>query len=234
MKKYFCKQCGREILNTKHGSTYCRKHGYQLEKYGKFLDANPRNKFDSNEFRFVGNDIVEMDTYKSPTFEVDKTYLIDAEDYPLVSKYKWVTTNNGYAKSTNSNIYLHRLLVNSKLGQQVDHINVNVFDNRKCNLRICNNSLNSSNRKPYNKLNIKGIELHKTKNLYSAYFRINNKQYHSPCYKTKEEATFARFILEQIFREEVLTQFNEKEIKSLSIEQKENIINGIKKKFNIE
>lgn len=234
MKKNFCKQCGREILNTKHGSTYCRKHGYQLKKYGYFLDANPRNKFDPNEFRFIGNDVVEMDTYKAPTFEADKTYLIDAEDYPEVSKYKWVTATNGYAVSANTKVYLHRLIADAKPGQQVDHININILDNRKQNLRVCGNSLNSSNRKPYNILGIKGVEYHKSKNLYSAYFRVNYKQYHSPCYKTREEAAFARFILEQIFREENLTQFNINEISSLTIEQKESIINGIKRKFNIE
>lgn len=233
MKKSFCKQCGREIINTKHGSTYCRKHGYQLEKYGKFLDENPRNKFDPNEFRFIGN-TVEMDTYKAPTFEVDKTYLIDAEDYPKVSKYKWVTNNNLYAVSTNKKIYLHRLIADAKPGQQVDHININVLDNRKQNLRICSNSLNSSNRKPYNELGIKGVEYHRTKGLYSAYFRVNYKQYHSPCYKTIKEAAFARFILEQIFREEKLTQFTANKVNSLTLEQKESIINGIKKKFNIE
>jgi hypothetical protein len=37
-KKYFCKHCGRVILNSNHGTDYCRKHEYQLKKYGKFLD----------------------------------------------------------------------------------------------------------------------------------------------------------------------------------------------------
>lgn len=233
MERKFCIQCGREILNSKHGSTYCRKHGYQMEKYGKLLDSNPRNKFDPNEFRFIGNDIVEFDTYESPSYNVHKTYIIDAEDYPEVSKYKWVSDNSGYAKSVNNNLFLHRLLLNAKIGQQVDHINLNILDNRKENLRICNNSLNSSNRKPYGKLSIKGVEKHKN-GKYSAYFRINDKQYHSPCYTTAEEASFARFILEQLFRAEKLTQFNSEYINSLSIEQKTNIIQGIKNKFNVE
>lgn len=233
MERKFCIQCGREILNSKHGSTYCRKHGYQMEKYGKLLDSNPRNKFDPNEFRFIGNDRVEFDTYESPSYNVYKTYIIDAEDYPEVSKYKWVSDKSGYAKSINGNLYLHRLLLNAKLGQQVDHINLNVLDNRKENLRICNNSLNSSNRKPYGKLSIKGVEKHKN-GKYSAYFRINDKQYHSPCYNTAEEAAFARFILEQLFRDEKLIQFNSEYTNSLSVEQKVNIIQGIKNKFNVE
>lgn len=234
MKRLFCIQCGREINSNKHGSAYCRKHGYQMKKYGKLLDANPRNKFDQNEFRFIGNDVVEFDTYLSPTYEVYKTYKIDAEDYPTVSKYKWCTAKNGYAVSADKKIFLHRLLLNAKLGQQVDHINLDIADNRKENLRICGNSLNSSNRKPYNKLNIKGVEYHKGSHKYSAYFRKDNKQYHSPCYHTKEEASFARFILEQLFLDEKLTQFNDEYINNLTEEQKSVIIEGIKSKFNIE
>jgi len=236
-ERYFCKQCGREFFTNKHGSIYCRKHGYQIEKYGYCLDSNPRNKFDPNEFRFIGNDVVEFDTYKEPSWCVDKTYTIDAEDYPLVSKYHWVSDINGYARTRLSNgkiVLLHRLITDAKLGQQVDHINLNVIDNRKENLRICSNSLNSSNRKPYNKLGVKGVEYHRKENKYSAYFRIDNKQYHSPCYKTIEEAAFARFILEQLFREEQLTQFNDSYINNLTIEQKENIIDNIKRKFNIK
>lgn len=232
-KRFFCKQCGREFFTIKHDSTYCRKHGYQIEKYGHCLDSNPRTKFDSNEFRFIGNDKVEFDTYTEVTCDINKTYTIDAEDYPVVSKYHWTTTSNGYAKN-NNNVFLHRLLLDAKPGQQVDHINLDITDNRKNNLRICNNALNSSNRKPYNKLNIKGVEYHKRNNKYSAYFRVNYKQYHSPCYKTIEEAAFARFILEQLFRKEKLTQFNSSYINTLTLEQKEYIISSVKNKFNIE
>lgn len=229
----FCIQCGREIINSKHGSVYCRKHGYQIEKYGKLLDANPRNKFDPNEFRFKGNNVVEFDTYSSPSYNVFKTYLIDADDYPTVSRYKWVSDSSGYARSVSNSIYLHRLITNAKPGQQVDHINLNVQDNRKENLRICGNSLNSSNRRPYNRLSVKGVEQHKN-GKFSAYFRKDGKQYHSPCYASKEEAAFARFILEQLFCEDRLTQFNNDCISAISTEQKEKIIQGIKNKFNIE
>ena len=231
MKEYYCEVCGRKHTG-KHSSHYCRKHDWQIKKFGKVLDSNPRTKYDPNEFRFIGNDIVEFDTYKSPTFEVDNTFIIDAEDYPLVSKYKWNSYNGGYASTGQNSILLHRLIMNAKKGQQVDHININTFDNRKCNLRIADNSLNSSNRKPYNKYGIKGIEYHKSLNKYSAYFRINDKQYHSPCYKTKEEAAFARFILEQMFRKDKLTQFSTDLINTLNETQKRNIIESIKNKFN--
>lgn len=232
-KKYFCKCCGREILNSNHGTTYCRKHGFQLEKYGKFLDSNPRNKFDPNEFRFLKDNIVEFDVYSLYTFNVIATFKIDAEDYPLVSKYKWSLSAQGYARTLKDGkfLLLHRLILDPKEGQQVDHINLDIKDNRKSNLRIADNSLNSSNRKPYNKLGVKGVEYHKNINKYSAYLRVYHKQYHSPCYSTIEEASFARFILEQCFRKESLTQFSD--YSSLTEIQKEKIINDIKIKFNL-
>jgi hypothetical protein len=229
MKENYCVICGR-IISSKCSTKYCKKHHFQLQKYGKVLDNNPRTKFDPNEFRFIGNDIVEFDTY-DVSGNVVATYKIDAEDYPLVSKYKWRTIK-GYASYGAKIHYLHRLITNAKDGQQVDHINLDITDNRKCNLRFADNSLNQSNKRGYNKFNIKGIEYHKSINKWSAYFRIDNKQYHSPCYSTKEEATFARFILEQMFRKESLTQFSENLINILDIAQKENIIQGLKNKFN--
>lgn len=229
MVEHYCIACGRKI-EGKSSTTYCKKHLWQIKKYGKILDNNPRTKFDPNEFRFIGNDIVEFDTY-DVNGNVVSTYKIDAEDYPIVSKFKWRTIK-GYASYGSSIHYLHRLLLNAKVGQQVDHINLDITDNRKCNLRIADNSLNQSNKNGYNKSSIKGIEYHKTINKWSAYFRINNKQYHSNCYKSKEEAAFARFILEQMFRTEKLTQFSEDLINTLTESQKKTIISDLKHKFN--
>lgn len=232
MKEYYCKQCGRKYDGSKHSKDYCRKHESQLALYGKFLDSNPRNKFDPNEFRFIGDNIVECDVYEHITNNVIDTFIIDASDYPLVCKYKWSLNAQGYIRNSNQ-VKLHRLIMDAKAGQQVDHINLNIKDNRRLNLRIADNSLNQSNRNPYNILNVKGVEKHNN-GKYSAYFRINDKQYHSPCYNTINEAAFARFILEQTFRKEPLTQFTTELVDSLNVEQKSSIIEGIKSKFNID
>lgn len=232
MEKHFCEQCGREIT-TKNSTHYCKKHFWQLQKYGKFLDSNPRTKYDPNEFRFKEN-YVEFDTYLS-TGDIQVTYKIDTEDYPKVAKHKWFTNKSGYAMTRIKTkiVFLHRLLLNPFPGQQVDHISLDITDNRKSNLRLCNNSLNQANRHPYNSLNVKGVQYHKALNKYSAYFRIEGKQYHSSCYDTIEEAAFARFIIEQSFCNESLTQFNDDYIKKLSQTQKQKIIADIKNKFNL-
>lgn len=43
--------------------------------------------------------------------------------------------------------YLHRIIMNVPDNKQIDHINHNTLDNRKCNLRICSNKENMHNLK---------------------------------------------------------------------------------------
>lgn len=204
-----CPVCGRlHTYRTKE--SLCKKHYHQLIKYGKTLDNNPRTKFDTNEIRIKG-DIAELDLYDL-NGNVIKTAIFDAEDYPIVSRYKWDLTKSGYCRSGISSIFLHRLVIGCPNGSQVDHINLNPMDNRKCNLRVCQNGLNQANRYPYNKWNIKGIEQHNN-GKWSAYIRKDNKQYHSPTFNSKEEAIYARYIMEQfIYPNDVLTQHIQIEI----------------------
>jgi hypothetical protein len=83
-----------------------------------------------------------------------KVSLIDDEDWELISKYNWHATEDGntfYVKSSCTknykNLSLHRLIMKVKRGEQIDHINHNGLDNRKCNLRICTNHQNHWNIK---------------------------------------------------------------------------------------
>lgn len=77
----------------------------------------------------------------------DVTVLIDDEDEFLATNKKlYVIKNNKHLYVINSDRkYLHRLLVGAEKGQVVDHINHNTLDNRKDNLRKCNQSVNKLN-----------------------------------------------------------------------------------------
>jgi len=76
-------------------------------------------------------------------------YKIDDEDYQFLCKYKWKTNIGGYAYANfnSGSFYMHRMIMDAPKGLEVDHIDGDVTNNQKENLRICTGRNNSCNRK---------------------------------------------------------------------------------------
>jgi hypothetical protein len=74
--------------------------------------------------------------------------LLDAEDAHLISNRRWCTDTNRYwvAKINNKQVRLHRLVMNCKDDEFIDHINGDRSDNRKLNLRVCTVAENCMNK----------------------------------------------------------------------------------------
>jgi hypothetical protein len=91
-------------------------------------------------------------------------FLVDDEDVTLhVQGRGWTVNSGGYVHATIQGIQrpLHRLLMGLEPGdpRQVDHINGNRLDNRRCNLRVCTareNRRNARKRKD-NTSGFKGV-----------------------------------------------------------------------------
>lgn len=84
-----------------------------------------------------------------------KVALVDDEDYEWLMQRRWyyVSTRSGYASTRETNaqgrpitIYMHRLILNAAPDQQVDHINHDTLDNRRCNLRLATKTQNRQNQ----------------------------------------------------------------------------------------
>ena len=73
--------------------------------------------------------------------------------------------------------------------QKVDHINHDVRDNRKENLRICTNRQNSMNRSNQDG---EGVSYRKDKKKWKAYINDNYRQIFLGYFHTKDEALEAR------------------------------------------
>lgn len=118
-----------------------------------------------------------------------KFALIDKQDYPLVSRFSWQAQlrSNGkgwYAVSRAGR--MHRIILGVKSDVIVDHINSNGLDNRRKNLRIGNQSLNSVNRITTPGRFLRGVR--KKGNKWQAYIKIKGKQQSLGYYGTQEEA----------------------------------------------
>jgi hypothetical protein len=130
--------------------------------------------------------------------------LIDTEDYQkIMDNGPWYIKADHHktyiahsinetigTKHTARTVFLHRYLMNPPKSLQVDHINGETFDNRKCNLRICTHAENQRN-KSKSKRNIsgyKGVSFSKTSGKWYARIVKDRKIIYLGQFSTPEEA----------------------------------------------
>jgi len=129
------------------------------------------------------------------TFEINspkygiKTVWIDLEDYDKIKEYKWYVKKDHYSgcfyvtshdlKTKNKkSIRIHRIIMDAKDGQIIDHINLNTRDNRKRNLRVVTaqqNAFNTKGRGKLSKFGLKGISWEKRSSKWRGSFMKNGK-----------------------------------------------------------
>lgn len=105
-----------------------------------------------NKYRFVDN-VCYIDCFNTKGV-LTGSIIIDKEDYDLIKDYQWHIENSrkglqyGQAstcsKLPTKTIRIHRLLIPNAI--QIDHINHNGLDNRRVNIRACNNRENNCNK----------------------------------------------------------------------------------------
>lgn len=116
--------------------------------------------------------------------------LLDKKDAWLLEKYKWYTSNRGYACSKKGDkpvIILHRLIMNCPDSIQVDHINGDKLDNRRANLRLATRAQNQQNKLKCKGKYLKGVT--KKKNRWQGQIGIEpGKREYLGSFLTEEEA----------------------------------------------
>ncbi len=121
----------------------------------------------------------------------DKYALVDASDYEYLMQWKWsaikaAKSEHWQAVRMTSRrephrrlIKMHRFLMGLDVGDsmEVDHINCNPLDNRRCNLRICTHRQNMRNRagKP-NRSGFKGVSWKSSHKSWRARIYIDGKE----------------------------------------------------------
>lgn len=162
---------------------------------GKTKSCGCDYKVSNQRFKKFNSYIIikEKNIVIGKTTNTNKEFYIDLEDYEKIKNISWYEANTGYIMHKDKKvIQLHRFITNCPKDKVVDHINHNVKDNRKSNLRICNQKENSQNRiiTKHGALNEKGITYIKDKD--SIYYIVQIGGKYRGCFKDLEKAKECR------------------------------------------
>jgi len=136
--------------------------------------------------------------YFSGVLGSGKFTLVDDEDYKELNNHKWFLSRNGYAccnmwiNGKRKSVLMNRMIMGNPIDKYVDHKDTDKLNNQRSNLRICNNSQNQANRKiqKNNPSGYKGVT-RKTKKMWAATIRKDNKNYHLGYFPEKIDAAKA-------------------------------------------
>jgi hypothetical protein len=122
--------------------------------------------------------------------------ILDDDDYKWLNKESIHINRIGkyfYVRINPSKQHIHRIISKCPKGLQVDHINRNTLDNRKCNLRNVTLQENLRNQiRNNNKTGYTGVAIHKQTGKYTAQLKHNYKKIHLGLFDTIKEAYEAR------------------------------------------
>lgn len=79
----------------------------------------------------------------------NKEALVSDSDYKALSQYKWHLVSTGYPATLyrgNRHFTMHRMITDAPKSRMVDHINGNILDNRRNNLRLVTVAQSNKNR----------------------------------------------------------------------------------------
>jgi hypothetical protein len=133
---------------------------------------------------------------------------IDDEDYVWASQFKWYKDSHGYAyRNAKINgrwttVRMHRELLNAPCGMDVDHIDGNILNNQRSNLRVCSHAQNCRNvtiRKNRKTSQYKGVSIDSARGCWQAYVghrnigRFNSEREAALAYNVAAQKYFGEF-----------------------------------------
>lgn len=119
--------------------------------------------------------LIQPEDYKLIPLTQGKYAMVDNEDFDKLKDINWCY-NNRYAKNNKIGL-MHRYIINTPIDSFTDHINQNGLDNRKSNLRLCNQSQNMANVKPIKNKSSKYKGVYWNKKEHKWYVQIKNKKF---------------------------------------------------------
>ena len=127
-----------------------------------------------------------------------KSAIVDDADYVGLMKNHWCFST-GYAmrgtwRDHKTHLMHRQIMGQPPQGMEIDHINGNRLDNRRCNLRFATRSQNIINKgcQPNNKLGVKGVSKRASTGRFYARIGAKGRKPYLGIFPTIEEAIAAR------------------------------------------
>lgn len=180
----------------------CQRHRCQVSKFGQII----KTYVDKNDYILHDNyaEIIFSDADNKNVY----TTKISLDKLELVKQYYWKLHNHGYCVSKNNgdNLLMHRIIINAKENEQVDHINRDKLDNRNENLRIVCNSENQVNKKMMknNTSGVTGVTWDKDRDKWKVSLNIYDKCYNLGRFDDFNEAVETRQRAEKNYHKEFM------------------------------
>ena len=195
---------------------HCRNACYNAAvSKSQALENAERNKLKSKEDKTIltkyNQEIIIVNDEYAKIHIVSKKHgefdvLFDIEDIEKVSEYKWcingfrnTKSNCDYEKFycvSNEGKFMHRILMDAKRNEFVDHIDHDGLNNRRNNMRTCSFSENRKNNPMYknNKYGHIGVCKYNYNNMnkWMAHIMVDRKKKTLGYFDTYEEACKAR------------------------------------------
>lgn len=193
-----CKTCGNPIVGK--NVTYCN---YLCGNRGKNIASQEALKQMARKFRdsaIITGDVAELSMRTGGTVRVS---LVDLD---LVGDNLWMMNDCGYAVryttsgSTKSVVRMHREVMARVIGRPlqrdelVDHVNRDVTDNRRSNLRLCNSTQNAHNYTKYSgwTSKYKGVCWDKARSKWKSEIRFDRQRWLIGRFDNEDEAAWNR------------------------------------------
>ncbi len=145
---------------------------------------------------------LETHEYGVGTMNDGNEFFFDKEDFHKIKDICW-HLQKGYivGLQDGARVRMHRLLMNASANSVVDHVNHDKRDNRKFNLRVCEQNQNAKNRR-INKNNVSGctgVYYCNRDKKWCASIKVNYKKLSLGRFNKKEDAIDARKKAEPIY-----------------------------------
>lgn len=122
-------------------------------------------------------------------------FIFDAADLTLIERHTWHLGKRGYPATHyhGRTVVFHRFLFPDAEGE-IDHINGDKMDNRRCNLRICTHQQNAFNqkRRRTNTSGYIGVSPVRDALYYEAYIHLHGRKHHIGTFQNVKQAARTR------------------------------------------